>query len=50
MSMHQTQLEPMFFQAIFVSITFTSYRRQSQVVLCISIVVSTIVMFAGLYL
>jgi len=50
MSISQTELEPVLFQTTSVSITFNSYHRQSWMVLCISRVVNTTVMFAGLYL
>jgi hypothetical protein len=44
------ELEPVSFQAIAVGITFNSYHRQSQMVLCISRALNATVMFAGLYL
>jgi len=50
MSISQTELESVFFPTTSVSITFNSHHRQSRMVLCISRIVNTTVMFAGLYL
>jgi len=50
MSISQTELEPVLFQATSVSITFNSHDIQSWMVICVSRVVNTTVMFAGLYL